>query len=437
MKREYHKWFSPALGRDMELLVFGHAGLPALVFPTSCGRFFEFEDRGMVHARARQARTRPPPALLRRLGRHRKLVQPQRPSTLAHRPPPSVRGISDEGGPSLHPSSKINAPGLPAVGCSFGGTTPLNIALRHPDVFHLHALHSAEPSTLQLLGRLLRRRLLLQHPHPLLPNLTDPWYPRSIPPQHLCPRHRRSRTMPTRERTLRPDPSANKNIPCRLDVWGDNTGHDWPWWQSKCWQTYPDIRSRMSESFRKKSSNSRKNYSEKDRRSVRHGKQLSRRARRAHQRPQHRRHPGRVRRRPAPSTSTSRPATRSSSTASPTTSPSTAPFSSTPPSTAPSSSTIPSGGSADDKFFNYTLAAKLGVAVPPTVILPHKQHPRGTTDRSMRNLEFPLDWEAVFAYVGEHGFLKPVDGGGWRDVLPRPQPRRVLRAPTTSRATCA
>jgi glutathione synthase/RimK-type ligase-like ATP-grasp enzyme len=72
--------------------------------------------------------------------------------------------------------------------------------------------------------------------------------------------------------------------------------------------------------------------------------------------------------------------------------------------------------SADDKFFNYTLAAKLGVAVPATVILPHKQLPEGTTDRSMRNLEFPLDWDSMFAYVGEHGFLKPVDGGGWRNV---------------------
>jgi hypothetical protein len=72
--------------------------------------------------------------------------------------------------------------------------------------------------------------------------------------------------------------------------------------------------------------------------------------------------------------------------------------------------------SADDKFFNYTLAAKLGVAIPPTVILPHKQHPEGTTGRSMRNLEYPLNWDAVFDYVGEHGFMKPIDGGGWRDV---------------------
>jgi glutathione synthase/RimK-type ligase-like ATP-grasp enzyme len=71
---------------------------------------------------------------------------------------------------------------------------------------------------------------------------------------------------------------------------------------------------------------------------------------------------------------------------------------------------------ADDKFFNCGLARKLGVAIPHTVILPHKQHPGQTTDRSMRNLEFPLDWDSVFASVGEHGFLKPVNGGGWRDV---------------------
>jgi hypothetical protein len=73
--------------------------------------------------------------------------------------------------------------------------------------------------------------------------------------------------------------------------------------------------------------------------------------------------------------------------------------------------------SADDKFFNYALAHRLGVAIPPTVILPHKEHPPGTTDRSMRNLEYPLNWEDVFAYVGFPAFLKPFDGGGWKDVF--------------------
>ena len=50
MTRDYHRWYSHALGRDMDLLVFGHAGPPVIVFPSSMGAFFEFEDRGMVRA---------------------------------------------------------------------------------------------------------------------------------------------------------------------------------------------------------------------------------------------------------------------------------------------------------------------------------------------------------------------------------------------------
>ena len=72
--------------------------------------------------------------------------------------------------------------------------------------------------------------------------------------------------------------------------------------------------------------------------------------------------------------------------------------------------------SADDKFFNCALARRLGVAIPPTVILPHKNLPPGMIDKSMRNLEYPLNWDDVFDYVGEDGYLKPIDGGGWRDV---------------------
>jgi hypothetical protein len=73
--------------------------------------------------------------------------------------------------------------------------------------------------------------------------------------------------------------------------------------------------------------------------------------------------------------------------------------------------------SADDKFFNYALASKLGVAVPRTTLLPHKQHPPQIVSRSLRNLEFPLDWDAIFDYVKFPAFLKPHDGGGWRDVF--------------------
>jgi len=82
--------------------------------------------------------------------------------------------------------------------------------------------------------------------------------------------------------------------------------------------------------------------------------------------------------------------------------------------------------SADDKFFNYALASKLGVAVPKTVILPHKTHPPGTTVQSMRNLKFPLNWDEIFDYIGFPAFLKPFSGGGWKHVFKVDSPEEFL-----------
>lgn len=92
--------------------------------------------------------------------------------------------------------------------------------------------------------------------------------------------------------------------------------------------------------------------------------------------------------------------------------------------------------SADDKFFNYALAAKLGVAVPPTVMLPHKNLPNGATERTLRNLEYPLDWDGVFRRVGFPAYLKPIDGGGWRDVHHVTNREEFFRAYDQSRDLC-
>ena len=92
--------------------------------------------------------------------------------------------------------------------------------------------------------------------------------------------------------------------------------------------------------------------------------------------------------------------------------------------------------SADDKFFNYALAEKLGVAVPPTVLLPHKQHPPNTTEQSHRNLIYPLNWGEVFEYVGFPAFLKPFDGGGWKDVYKVDNPDELFAAYDKTRDLC-
>ncbi len=72
--------------------------------------------------------------------------------------------------------------------------------------------------------------------------------------------------------------------------------------------------------------------------------------------------------------------------------------------------------SADDKFFNFALATKIGVASPRTILLPPKLYPPNINEQSLRNLEYPLNWDAIFEYVKFPAFLKPHDGGGWRDV---------------------
>lgn len=48
MKREYHSWHNAALNREMPVLAFGHAGAKVLSFPTRDGRFYEFENLGLV-----------------------------------------------------------------------------------------------------------------------------------------------------------------------------------------------------------------------------------------------------------------------------------------------------------------------------------------------------------------------------------------------------
>ncbi len=65
MRRDYHNWYSHRLGRNMELLAYGHAGLPILVFPTSQGRFYEYENSGMIHAIWQKIEARQPAGVLR------------------------------------------------------------------------------------------------------------------------------------------------------------------------------------------------------------------------------------------------------------------------------------------------------------------------------------------------------------------------------------
>lgn len=134
MHREYHKWFSPNLNRDMELLIFGHAGARVLVFPTRRGRFHEYEDLGLVSALAEPLengwlqlfcvdsvdresiynRYVSPYDRIRRHGQYEQYI--------LHEVLPLSR-------------LKNPQPFMISHGCSLGAYHALNIALRHPQWF--------------------------------------------------------------------------------------------------------------------------------------------------------------------------------------------------------------------------------------------------------------------------------------------------------------
>ncbi len=182
MKREYHRWHSPSLGRTMELLAFGHDGQQVLVFPTRCAHFHEYEDNGLVGAlreriergelrlvcvdsvdsEAFYSTTHAPPQRVHRHERYEAYLMRE------------VLPFLDARDPQHH--------GVVAHGCSFGAFHAVNLALRHPWAFRrVVALSGRYDLTLAVEGF---RNLLDGHyddgvyfhtPSHFLPNLDDPW----------------------------------------------------------------------------------------------------------------------------------------------------------------------------------------------------------------------------------------------------------------------
>ena len=88
---------------------------------------------------------------------------------------------------------------------------------------------------------------------------------------------------------------------------------------------------------------------------------------------------------------------------------------------------------ADDKFFGASLADRLGVASPKTVVLPNREYVPGIVpSESLRNLEYPLDWKGIIEYIGMPCILKDAHGGGWKEVYVCRTPEELLENYNTS-----
>ena len=125
---------------------------------------------------------------------------------------------------------KNNAPRLAVTGCSFGGYHAINFALKHPDLVTYCVSMSGCIRHPSISGRLLRRRLLFQLPAGFPPHMSDEWF--------LSRYRRMNIVLGSADWDICLDQNIKfsailnaKGIPHWLDVWGDNSKHDWPLWQ--------------------------------------------------------------------------------------------------------------------------------------------------------------------------------------------------------------
>ncbi len=232
MNVEYHRWHSPALGRDMELKVYGHAGKPVLVFPTQGGRFFEWEDYGMIEAcRWWADEGRAQFFTVDSIDYESWCNWGLHPVDRARRHNDYDRYITDEVAPFMR-GRGYGGKAL-VIGASMGGYHAANAFFRHPDVFDAMICLSGLLQLRGFVGDCLEGEVYFNTPLAYLPNLSDPWF---------LNQYRQSKIVicagqgPWDEEMAADALAARgvleaKGVPAWVDLWGHDVAHDWPWWR--------------------------------------------------------------------------------------------------------------------------------------------------------------------------------------------------------------
>lgn len=227
MNREYQHWVSSILGRTMETLVFGHAGAPVLVFPTSMGRFYQYEDFGMVAAL--EAKIDAGFIQLFCLDSvdaeswyNRAL--PPRQRVLRHLD--YERYILDEYIPFVR---RRNTGPLIVTGTSFGAYHAANLVFRHPALFAKLVALSGRYDIKGYLDGYYDDDVYYNCPVDYLPGLTDEAYLEPMRRIQLVLVSGEHDIALTSTRAVSETLSA-RGVPNELAIWWGYT-HDWPLWR--------------------------------------------------------------------------------------------------------------------------------------------------------------------------------------------------------------
>jgi esterase/lipase superfamily enzyme len=229
MRRDYHNWYSTRLGRHMELLAYGHAGFPVLVFPSSRGRFHEYEDHGMIHTLSGKIDAGNLQVFCvdsvdgeswynKRIHPHDRVArQVTYEDYVLYEVVPLIKGTN-------------SAPTISVTGCSFGGYHSLNFALKHPDLVSNCVSMSGAFEMRSFMDGYYDNLFYLNNPVDYVPNLSDAWF---------LDRYKKMRLVLgvgdhdicLGENFRMADILGRKGIPHWLDVWTGGERHDWPLWQ--------------------------------------------------------------------------------------------------------------------------------------------------------------------------------------------------------------
>lgn len=134
MQREYVKWKSPSLGRDMEMLVFGKEGTPVLIFPTEHGNLYEWEEHGAIDTLTEQLELGYNQLFcVDTLVKESFLNKDVEPYTRLMRENQYEMYILDEVLPYINEVN--NNPFIIAAGAELGAYQALRMGLKHPELF--------------------------------------------------------------------------------------------------------------------------------------------------------------------------------------------------------------------------------------------------------------------------------------------------------------
>ncbi len=235
MNIEYHKKWSQHLNKNMEFKIYGSSGKPCIVFPSGCGRFYEFEDFGMVETVKTfvdQGKTQ----LFT-------VDSVDCEAWMAHWMFPGDRGwrhllyeryILEEFIPFIREHTGYTDK-LMTTGCSMGAYHAANFFFKHPDIFDTVIAMSGLYGPQYFVGDYMDDNVYFNFPLCYLPNLTDPVFIDQFRESDIiiCVGQGAWEEDSLKEtRALETDLNA-LGVHAWIDYWGFNVNHDWPWWRKQ------------------------------------------------------------------------------------------------------------------------------------------------------------------------------------------------------------